>query len=77
MTSLRSEQGDVIRRDVVDNEVTGHIRTTACRVTTNDFVVWRRNAVPCLRSEQGDVIHIDHIDHLYKNRTYVSTSRYV
>ena len=25
-----------IRRDVVDNEVTGHIRTTACRVTTND-----------------------------------------
>ena len=30
-----------IRRNVVGNEVTGHIR---------------RNAVPCLRSEQGDVI---------------------
>ena len=44
----------VIRRDVVDNEVTGHIRRDVVDNEVTGHI--RRNAVPCLRSEQGDVI---------------------
>ena len=46
-----------IRRDVVDNEVTGHIRRNAVPISS---AVGGRNGrssgTPCLRSEQGDVI---------------------